>query len=178
MGLDQYLYRTSKRRMEAVEKFDQLRAAFNEEGKALREKPKWKELMSSLPRNEFGYYDWKSYTKEQKVGVRNMVRAYRRLAKKHGLKLNSDYEPIFNIEDFGLNYEDDDLEEIGYWRKEWGLHNYIINKFGDPNNDNLVEIYFSKVGLEMIVADGYGGPFKDALDRWDDDYVVFYHPWY
>ena len=178
MGLDGYLYRTSKRRVEATKKFNEIRKAYSNEIDALMQKPKWKGLFDSLPKNEFGYCDWKSYTDEQKKGVRYLRRAARRIAKKHGLELDRGCRPIFNIEDFGLNYEDDDLEEIGYWRKDWDLHNYIINHFGDPNDDNLVEVHFTRADLEKIVSDGHVGAFKDALDRWDDDHVVFYWPWY
>ena len=178
MGLDGHLYRTSKRRIEAANKFGEIKAAYSADLDVLLRKPKWKELMDSLPKNEYGYYDWKSYTKEQKDGIRNLHRAARRVAKKHGLVLDSNYNPVFNIEDFGLNHDDDALEEIDYWRKDWNLHNYIINHFGDPNNDNLVEVYLTKENLEKIVKDGYVGGFEDALNRWNDDYVVFYYPWY
>ena len=179
MGLDQYLYRTSKRRVEATKKFNEIRKAYSADIDILMQKPKWKELFDSLPKNQFGHYDLDAFTPEQKKGCRNAQRAARRVAKKHGLVLDKGCRPIFNIEDFGLNYDDDGLEGIGYWRKNWHLHNYIIDNFWpDKDNDNLVEVYLTRNDLEKIVSDGYLGAFEDALRRWDDDYVVFYHPWY
>lgn len=179
MGLDGYLYRTSKRRVEAAKKFDEIRKAYSADIDVLLQKPRWKELFDSLPKNQFGRYDFDAFTPEQKKGCRNARRAARRVAKKHGLVLDKGCRPIFDIEDFGLNYDDDDLEEIGYWRKDWDLHNYLIKHFGDPTNDNLVEVYLTKDNLKKIVADGYDdGTFSHALRCWNDDCVVFYHPWY
>ena len=179
MGLDGHLYRTSKRRVEASNKFGEIRKTYSKDIEALVGKPKWKELMDSLPKNEFGYFDWESYTDEQKKGVRYLRRATRRVAKKHGLALDKDLRPIFNIEDFGLNHKDDSVDEIGYWRKNWELHQYIIDNFWhDKDNDNLVDVFLTKSDLEKIVSDGWGDEFDDALKHWNDDYVVFYHPWY
>ena len=179
MGLDSYLYRTSKRRVDATKKFGEIRRAYSEDIDLLMKKPRWKNLFDSLPKNEFGNCDWKSYTDEQKKGVRYLRRAARRVAKKHGLALDRDCRPIFDIEDFGLNHKDDSVDEIGYWRKNWQIHQYIIDNFWhDKDNDNLVDVFLTKSDLEKIVADGWGDEFEDALKHWDDDYVVFYHPWY
>ena len=177
MGLDGYLYRTSKKRIEAQEQFGEIRKEYSKDIETLVSKPKWRSLMDSLPKDEFGHYDWKSYTKEQKIGMRNLRRAARRVAKKHGLCLDRALRPIFDLDKYGLT-SDDDIEEIGYWRKNWDLHNYIIDNFGDKEHDNLCEIYFSKVALEKIVNDGHVGGFANALERWDDDHVVYYWPWY
>lgn len=178
MGLDGHLYRTSKRRVEASKKFGEIRKAYSKDIEALVGKPKWKSLMDSLPKNEFGYHDWKSYTNEQKVGVRNLRRAAHRVAKKHGLCLDRELRPIFDLDKYGLT-SDDDIEEIGYWRKNWELHNYIIDNFWkDKEHDNLVEVYLTKDDVKKIVSVGYKEGFVEALSCWDDDHVVFYYPWY
>ena len=53
MGLDGHLYRTSKRRVEATKKFNEIRKAYSADIDRLMQKPKWKELFDSLPRNQF-----------------------------------------------------------------------------------------------------------------------------
>ena len=59
------------------------------------------------------------------------------------------------------------------------MRKYIIDNFWhDKDNDNLVDVFLTKSDLEKIVADGWGDEFSDALKHWNDDYVVFYHPWY
>ena len=178
MCLDGYLYRTSKRRVEASEKFGKIRRAYSEDIETLVNKPKWKELMDSLPKNEFGYNDWDSYTNEQKVGVRNLRRAARRVAKKHGLCLGQDLRPIFDGGQFGLD-ETDCLMELAYFDRDWDLHNFIINNFWkDKEHDNLVEVYLTKDDVKKIIDAGFKEGFVEALSCWDDDHVVFYWPWY
>ena len=54
MGLDSYLYRTSKRRVDATKKFREIRRAYSEDIDLLMKKPRWKNLFDSLPKNEFG----------------------------------------------------------------------------------------------------------------------------
>ena len=179
MGLDGYLYRTSKRRVDAAKKFHEIRRAYSEDIDLLMKKPRWKNLFDSLPKNEFGNCDWKSFTDEQKKGIRYLRRAVGRVAKKHGLALDRDCRPIFDIEDFGLNHKVDGVDEIGYWRKNWSLHRYIIDNFWhDKDNDNLVEVYLTKDDVKKIVDAGYKEGFVEALSCWDDDHVVFYYPWY
>lgn len=178
MGLDGHLYRTSKRRVEASKKFGEIRKAYSKDIEALVGKPKWKSLMDSLPKNEFGHYDWGSYTKEQKVRMGNLRRAVHRVAKKHGLSLGQDLRPIFDGEQFGLD-ETDLLMELAYFDRDWDLHNYIIDNFWkDKEHDNLVEVYLTKDDVKKIVAAGYKEGFVEALSCWDDDHVVFYYPWY
>lgn len=178
MGLDQYLYRTSKRRIEAGKKFEEMRQAYLKEGNALLDKPHWKEFLDSLPKTTAGHYDYSAMTKEQKKQNWNMRRAMRRVAKKHDLVLDKHLQPIFSDEYFGLT-EADGCEEIGYWRKNWNLHKFIIDKFwADKENDNLVDVFLTRNDIERIIHHGYIGGFEEALSRWDDDYVVFYHPWY
>ena len=75
MGLDGYLYRTSKRRVEATKKFNEIRKAYSAEIDRLMQKPKWKELFDSLPQDKFGRYDVDVFTPEQKKGCRNAQRA-------------------------------------------------------------------------------------------------------
>ena len=178
MGLDMYLYRTSKRRVKASSAFNDVCKEYSRDVDALMNKPRWKELMDSLPKDEYGHSDRKSYTKEQKNKLCNLRRAVRRVAKRHGLNLDGGLRPIFDENKYGLT-DKDTLEEIGYWRKEWNLHKYLIDNFWhDKENNNLVDVFLTKDNLKKIVKDIGGDAFKAALERWDDDYVVFYHPWY
>ena len=181
MGLDQNLYRTTYRRLAAERDFEFLRNKYEEKAEKLMERPKWRELLETLPKNEFGHIDPSLFNEEHKRGMSKLRWAVKRIAKQIGIRLGTKarwMQPVFDWVDFGLG-DEDELENLGYWRKNWDLHNYIIRNFwDDPNNDNLVKVLLSKKDLEKIVADGHEGGFKDALDRWDDDHVVFYYPWY
>ena len=55
---------------------------------------------------------------------------------------------------YSMLAEDDEftpVEEIWYWRKEWALHNFIVNNFGDPEDDNRVAIFLDEAALKKII---------------------------
>ena len=79
--------------------------------------------------------------------------------------------------------EDDPVEEIGYWRKEWNLHKFIIENFGDPNNDNLTEVYLDEAAISKIIDHykddtEYSDAFRQALYIVKGGGVVYYWAWY
>lgn len=79
--------------------------------------------------------------------------------------------------------EVDPVHEIGYWRKEWPLHEFIIKNFGDPNEDNLTEVYLDEAAITKIIDhyknyEDYSDPFRQALDIVRGGGVVFYWAWY
>jgi len=55
------------------------------------------------------------------------------------------------------DYEFTPVEEIWYWRKEWTLHNFIVNNFGDPKDDNMVDIFLDEAALRKII-EAYSNP--------------------
>ena len=81
-------------------------------------------------------------------------------------------------------------DEIGYWRKDWELHNYIIDNFwDDKENDNVVDIPLTKENVEQIIKWCSSGDnsmyneyteetFKEALNAIKQGDVIYYHPWY
>ena len=88
-------------------------------------------------------------------------------------------------EAFGLNHKDDSVDEIGYWRKDWPLHQYIIDNFWhDKDNDNLREVYLDEEAIKAIIEaykhDGgdVSDSFRTALDIVRGGGVVFYWAWY
>ena len=79
--------------------------------------------------------------------------------------------------------EDDPVHTIGYWRKEWPLHKFIIENCGDPNNDNLTEVYLDEAAITKIIDhyeddEHYSDPFRQALDIVKGGGVVYYWAWY
>ena len=83
-----------------------------------------------------------------------------------------------------------DSEEIGYWRKCWKLHHFLIDHFGDPGDDNCVNVYLTKENLEFIIQElkkraSESEEFMYSIDNFAKALadviagkVVFYHPWY
>ena len=178
MGLDQSLYRTTKKCHVAKIAFGKLRAEYDKKVEELYNSEAWKPFMESLPRNEFGYYANDKFSAEQRKRVGVWLRGLHRIAKKVGIKLDKNRRPYLDNETYGLKDEDRD-EEIYYWRKNYSLHKFIRDNFlEDKENDNLVSIYLSKDDCEKIVAAGFIGGFQEALDRWDDEHEIFYWPWY
>ena len=179
MGLDQYLIRTTKRRIVAKLRYEDLAWEYYAQTNRLLEKPRWRHVIDSLPETPGGMLDLSNATPEQKRQVAKARAACRRVAKRLGIDLeDGGNSPVFVPSSWGLTDEDAE-ERLAYWRKDWDLHQYVIDNFwGNKEDDNLVEVFLTKENLKKIVADGHEEGFKDAIDRWDDDHVVFYLPWY
>lgn len=178
MGLDQYLYRTTKKCHAAKIAFEKLRAEYNKKVEELYNSEAWKPFIESLPRDEFGHFAKDKFSAEQRKRVGVLRRGLHRIAKTVGIKLDKDRRPYLDNETYGLKDEDYD-EEIYYWRKNYSLHIFIRDNFlEDKENDNLVAVYLSKEDCEKMVAAGCVEGFQDALDRWDNEHEVFYWAWY
>ena len=178
MGLDQTLFRTTKKCKAAKIAFGKLQEEFYNREKELLSSANWKPFIDSLPKNNFGQLDFGRFTSSQRKRLGIWRRNLHRIAKKIGIKLNEHRRPYMELSEYGLTEADLD-EPIAEWRKDWPLHKFIVDNFlEDKENDNLVPIYLSKVDCEKIVAAGFVGGFQDALDRWDDEHEVFYWAWY
>ena len=178
MGLDQTLFRTTKKCKEAKIAWQKLELEYLAKVKELDATEKWQTLFEILPRNQYGYLDQKKITPDQRKQIGVYRRTLRKIAKEVGIELNKNYRPWFNPSSYGLKEEELD-EPIADWRKDWSLHKFIVDNFlEDKENDNLVPIYLTKEACEKIVAAGYVGGFQEALRRWDDEHEVFYWPWY
>ena len=178
MGLDMYLYSTGHNHRRVHE----LAVARAKEFDAFRESLYASEKyagLADLPRLDGNYVDSDKLTKEQ----RSLIATYlAELGKKaHALggfmRRNCTYAYIIP------EGEEDPVHEIGYWRKEWPLHEFIIKNFGDPNNDNLTEVYLDEAAITKIIDHykdriEYSDPFRQALYIVRGGGVVYYWAWY
>ena len=68
----------------------------------------------------------------------------------------------------------DPIEEIGYWSKNWSLHNFIIQYWGNAENDNYVNIYLDEPAICKILLSFY--KVNDFLFHEDDPLAYDYEP--
>lgn len=178
MGMDQSLFRTTKKCHAAKIAFSKLRAEYEKKVAESYNSEAWKPFIESLPRDEFGHFANARFSAEQRKRVGVWRRGLHRIAKKAGIKLDKNRRPYLDRETYGLTDADMD-DEIADWRKNWPLHKFIVENFlEDKENDNLIPIYLSKEECEKIVAAGFIEGFQEALRRWDEEHEVFYWAWY
>ena len=184
MGLDQYLCRTSKKNFDAIIEAKKLRDEFNSRFEKLYDE-KYKAKFDALPKDEYGYVYQENLTEEQKVVLSDLQNQYwadaRAIASEMNIRLDEFGEPIA---------DEVSVDEIGYWRKDWELHDYIISNFWeDKENDNVVNIPLTKENVEQIIKWCSSGDnsmyndyteetFKEALNAIKQGDVIYYHPWY
>ena len=180
MGLDHYIYRTTKKRWKAHLEFEKVCKKYDRLVEKLSSGKKWNDFMISLPKMEYGGYAWDKFTDEQKRGISRYKRECRKIAKGLGLKLDKNLCAQFEDEKYGLNAESDPVEEVMYWRKNWDLHKYIVENFwDDEEHDNLVNIPLRKCDIKKMINDHVEvGTFKAIVKELDKDHVVWYWPWY
>ena len=177
MGLDMYLKSTGHNHRRVHELAVAREKEFNAFMESLYASERYAEL-ANLPR-KYGYLEVGKLTKEQ----RSLVATYKAelIKKAHSLegllRRNVTYAYIVKEEEF------DPVHEIGYWRKEWPLHEFIIKNFGDPNKDNLTEVYLDEAAITKIIDhykdyEDYSDPFRQALDIVRGGGVVYYWAWY
>jgi hypothetical protein len=182
MGLDQYIYRTTKKRWNAHLEFEKLCKKYFGLVKKLEDEMEWEKFLGSLPKKENprydSDYDFEKFTRKQNGVISRYKRECRKIAKSLDLKL--DGGPKFQDKKYGLNSKDDSVEEVMYWRKEWGLHKYIVDNFWkDKENDNLVYIPLRRKDIKKMISDGvFPETFEELLGGLDKDHVLYYHPWY
>lgn len=182
MGLDQGLYRTSKKNFDSLSSSKKLSYEFKSQVAKLYSE-KYKSRWESLPRDEYGDIDVQNLTNEQKDEFESMRKGFQSdrtsIASELNVRLDEYNEPIVDG-DIG--------EEIGYWGKNWELHKYIIDNFWeDKEHDNVVDIPLTKENVEQIInwcttGDNYDDYteeiFKEALNAIEQGDVIYYHPWY
>lgn len=179
MGLDQNLYRTTKKRKAAFERFDELCKEYGLCRIEMDNEDRWKDLFNGLPQNdEKTMYLAEKFTEEQKKALELYKEEVKKVAEKVGVRISEELIPQFIPSDFGLTEEDED-EELMYWRKNWELHNFIVQNFGNPEDDNLVRIWLDKDAIDKIIEAGFDvDVFKRAKMGIDEDHVLYYWPWY
>lgn len=185
MGLDQYLYRTSKKNFDALESARKLCEECNDRFDKLYDE-KYKKHYDAFPKDECGFIDKEQMNEEQKTNLSEIGKQVnedmKRIANELNVELNEYNEPIIE----GVTHG----SEIAYWRKDWELHNYIIDNFcKDKENDNVVDIPLTKENVEQIIKwcptgddplymDYTEDTFKSALNMIEQGDVIYYHPWY
>lgn len=178
MGLDMYLYSTGHNHRRVKELAAARAKEFKAFAESLYESERYTDL-ANLPRNKFGYLDVDKFTKEQRSLLANFKAEL--IKKAHSLegllRRNVTYAYIVKKE------ESDPVHEIGYWGKEWPLHQFIIENFGDKDHDNLTEVYLDEAALTKIIDhyknyEDYSNPFRLARDIVKGGGVVYYWAWY
>ena len=120
-----------------------------------------------------------SCTDEQKTRLKNLKDAFvgelRDKAKAMGGILDEDdFRFVLDIPE----EERDPVSDLGYWRKNWDLHSFIAENFGDKDDDNLVEIYLDEAAITKVIEQFPYEEFKTALDIVRGGGEVFYYAWY
>ena len=159
MGLDQTIYRTTKKRLAAVQDYNSKL-----------------ELL----------YDWVDKLHDESADTLTKAELFKNLrekigdkAKELGLSVTKENSVFFDSDRYGLG-EDDTLVAIADFRKDWPLHKFIVDNFWDSSNgDNLVEIPLSKSALEKLIEAGFSPEtFRYALSVLDDNHAIYYWCWY
>ena len=103
-----------------------------------------------------------------------------------------------NADDAEYNTKEDIFTEEFYWRKPYGLHQFITQKFLNiGEDDNCVHIPLSKENIENIINELKTNPsffegnlwhsddteyavkfFTRLLNEYSDDVVITYFSWY
>lgn len=179
MGLDQQLFRTTKKRKEATEKFNELSKQYRSCLRELEKQDRWQNLWDSLPLTEDKMrYDVARFTDEQKKEIECLKETAKHIAEGFGIHIDEATMPDFEPSDFGLTNDDVNVE-LAYFDRDWDLHNFIIDNFGDKENDNLVEVWLDRDAVDKIIDAGfYVDVFTQARTMIDDNHVLYYYPWY
>ena len=174
MGLDMYLYATGKnhRRLKELTKARVLEfRKWSEEFY----KSKVGDSIEKMPKLESGYLDFAKLTAEDRAILAEIKSTLRKKAHSLGGILKRDMHYAYLVKEG----EDDPIREIGYWRKEWHLHKFIIENFGNPQDDNLVEVYLDEAALSKLIENyPHEECFNVAFDIVKGGGEVFYWAWY
>ena len=180
MGLDQNLYRTTKKRWEAMKDYERRAEGYRKAVDEASEKEGWWQFLRELPRGVAGSYDREAFTGEQKARLDDIWSRCAAFANEAGVCVDvSGIWPVFDPERYNLG-EEDTVEELCYWRKNWPLHEFIVNNFLEPGaEDNCVDIPLDRDAVMKIIDAGLGNEsFGKALYHLATGDVVYYHPWY
>lgn len=176
MGLDMYLYATGKNHRRVSELAAKRAEEFNDFAKIICEFDEYAPLQGVKRRD---LTDKNGADKE----IRTLLASFKQTLRIKAHLLGGIVRPNMTYTYLPKKDESDPVTEIGYWRKEWNLHDYIIENFGDPKNDNLVDVYLDEAALAKIIehcknCDMDSDPFCNALAIVKGGGVVFYQAWY
>jgi len=174
MGLDQTIYRTTKKRLYAVQDYESKVELLHE----------WfdkflAESADTLPKDENGFYYEDKFTKEQAELFKNLRVKLSDKAKELGISVTKENTIFLDSSRYGLG-EDDTFVSIANFSNEWLLHKFIVENFWSKDKrDNLIEIPLSKEALEKLIEAGFAPEtFRYCLSVLDDNHVIYYWPWY
>lgn len=183
MGLDQYLYKTTKKERAIHEHNMSLEKTYNERVDKIWNE-KWKDILMKLP-HDFNLWNirWNEVTPEQQKQVDEYNAELEAIKKELGYQKN----------------EDEGGEEVQYWRKAWTIHEIICNVLNWGGCDNCERMYLTKDNIKKIIEEikKKEAP-KSEYDRWnpsnksmdieafeeaskmldDEETEIFYYAWY
>lgn len=179
MGLDQYLFRTTQKRVDAMADYEKRRREFLDWGNQFVKADGFDSFVETLPRLGDGCLDWAKATQEQKDRIERFRSEVRKQAERIGVSINEELAPVFDKGRYQLG-EEDEPDEIAYFDRDWDLHKFIIEHFWkDQESDNLVWVPLTKENLNEIAKAGfYPDRFRIAAGCAAAGDVVCYHPWY
>lgn len=144
MGLDAYLYTTTPKKFEERQT---LRKKIDEYFKVVEDlNDKYDEIVfDSLERDENGNYIKDKLTPEQK-----------KLVDEYDEKFKALFTPVWPNED--------ECKEVAYWRKDWDLHDFIVKKWGFPEDDNDRDVLLTEERINEILAELTNGCLMDSCN--------------
>ena len=175
MGLDMYLYSTGQNHRSEMKRLKKLRKEFDNWADALFNSPQYSELDRLLTA--------RSTAENNKLAPKD-EKQFQVLRSKYKTELKAKAESLGGVLGKCLDIQlpdknQDPVEEIGYWRKNYDLHKYIVRNWGNQEDDDLVEIYLDEDAIEkMIETYPNEGVFKTAWSIVKCGGVVFYLAWY
>lgn len=177
MGLDQEIIRTTKKRLAAIQDYNSKLEILHNWESELYNRPDVKSLIENLPKSGC-QYDYDKYTEQQNDEIERLNNLYLDKAKEIGISIRND-SVYFDEARYGLG-EDDTTYLIEDFRKEWPLHQFIVDNFWDASkDDNLIEIPLQKESLEKLIEHGFfPDVFRNALSMIDDTHCIYYWAWY
>lgn len=171
MGLDAHLYSTTPRRRQQLETERQRRKEYKEWVGALYNSEEYKGFKNlSLP--ECADYD------KLPEEVTNLIAKFMAELKKKAESLGgwASSDCLFHLS--VPKEERDPIDKLCYFDRNWDLHNFIAENFGDPKNDNLVEIFLDEAAITKILEKFPYPEFRTALSVVKGGGEVFYVAWY
>lgn len=190
MGLDMYLFARTKESYDAIKAYKEIVAKANEECEKVF-KEKWLNFYITLPKFPISKeLDFDKFTLEQDRFCDEFKREYKEIRKKYGIKYDSDGYEIVPMSE--------EPDELGYWRKSYNLHNFLVKKFGVEGDGSWnTNIYLTQENIDYIIEELGKKPFSvEEYDDWDDNsyeytisafkkalrfakagFVIYYHPW-
>ena len=205
MGLDAYLYATTRKRFEAYEDFDRKCAEFLKWGDEFANTETVRRIFDSIPMVEVGKnagcFDFGKMTEKQKHEVEWYKEQVLAKAKEFGLDLDKTYRPVFDEKKYGLGKERRYMDangrnvvmrsggveasedegkpfQIEYFDRDWKLHDFIVSSYWKPrgrDKDNLVRIPLTKEDLREIAEKGYYPDLFRFAAKFADEDHVVYY---